>query len=327
MNVQYSPDGIFLPEIDLWLDPQVSKPAAWLSHAHSDHARYYASTAIGTPVTLEIYRMRWPADAEIPQSLEPLSYGESRDWNGARLTCYPAAHILGAAQLLVEYQDERLVYTGDIKFRKPLCGVETAAVACDHLIVESTFGLPIYHFLDRQEASHAIVSFARECLEDGATPVFLGYPLGRGQEVAHALTTAGIPTAVHGAIANYIPIYEEQGYQFPGWERYSAGVLSGKALVVTPGMRRTLEASGKNVRVAYVSGWARVDSSRTSSGAERLIPYSDHGGFEELMELVEQSGAPRVDVVHGFTDVFARLLRDKGLDARARKDIIEETQE
>lgn len=326
MKVAYSSDGIYLPAIDLWLDPQVSKPAAWLSHAHMDHARFYSTTVIGTSVTLEIYRMRWPGDPTHMQSLEALNYHESRDWNGARLTCLPAAHILGAAQLLVEFGGERLVYTGDIKFRTPICGVETEIAACDHLILESTFGLPIYHFLDSSQAKQAIVEFAQECLEDRAIPAFLGYPLGRGQEIAHTLASAGIPTAVHGAIANYIPVHERNGYNFPGWQRYEAGAISGKALVVVPGMRRTLEAAGKDVRVAYVSGWARVDSSRTSSGAERLIPYSDHGGYLELIEMVERSGARKIDVVHGFTEIFARLLRDRGLDACARQNVVEEVQ-
>src|SRR5690349_23407464 len=48
------------------------------------------------------------------------------------------------------------------------------------------------------------------------------YPLGRGQEIAHVLCQGGIRTAVHGAIAKFIPVYEDYGYQFPGWEPYDA---------------------------------------------------------------------------------------------------------
>jgi Cft2 family RNA processing exonuclease len=315
MQVQYSSEGIYLPQIDLWLDPQIAKPAAWLSHAHSDHARHYSPVVMGSPETLEMYRMRWP-DGD-GQQTRPLSFGESIDWQGARLTCYPAGHILGAAQLLVEYRDERLVYTGDIKLREPLCGVATEVVPCDHLIVESTFGLPVYRFLSREQARAEVVEFARECLEDGATPVFLGYPLGRGQEIAYALTQAGIATAVHGAMVKFLPVYERAGYVFPGWEPYDAKQTRGRALVVVPGMRRQLEATGADMRVAYVSGWARLDNARLRVNAEKLIPYSDHAGYDELLELVERSGARRVDVVHGYTEVFAGILRERGLDAQA----------
>lgn len=315
MEVQYSKAGIYLAEIDLWLDPQVSQPAAWISHAHSDHARSYSQTVIGSPESLEVYRMRWPGQEASPQELVPLAFGQSREWNGARLTCYPAGHILGAAQLLVEFGGERLIYTGDIKVREPLCGRQTEIVACDHLIVESTFGLPVYRFLSREAAQAEIVAFAQECLADGASPAFLGYPLGRGQEVVYVLTQAGIRTAVHGAIAKYIPVYERAGFNFPGWEAYDARQVEGRALVVVPGMRRTLEATGKDIRVAYVSGWARLDNARLRVGAEKLIPYSDHADYGELLELVEGTGARRVDVVHGYTEVFAQILRERGIEA------------
>lgn len=317
MDLNYSRDGIYAREIDLWLDPQVSKPAAWISHAHSDHARYYSETVIGTSISLEIYRMRWPAGENAKQSLEALDYGQSRDWNGARITCFPAGHILGAAQLLIEYQNERIVYTGDIKLRQPLCGERTQVIECDHLILESTFGLPIFHFLSRDQAKAEIADFARECLAEGATPVFMGYPLGRGQEIVHCLTEAGIPTAVHGAIAKYIPVYEAKGYRFPGWRAYGSSETEGQALVVVPGMRRQLEAAGKNIRLAYVSGWAALDNARLRSGAEKLIPYSDHGDFDELLKMVERSGAKKIDVIHGYTELFARQLRDRGFDASA----------
>jgi Cft2 family RNA processing exonuclease len=320
MEVRYGTEGIHLPAIDLWLDPQVSKPAAWISHAHSDHARYYSATVIGTPVTLEVYRLRWPEQDGTPQTLKALAYGETWEWNGARLSVFPAGHILGAAQLRVEFDGEVLVYTGDIKLRPPMCGAETEMPLCDHLIIESTFGLPVYHFLSREQARAEIVRFAQECLDDGAIPAFQGYPLGRGQEVAFALAQAGIPLAVHGAIAKYIPIYEQAGFAFPDWQKYEARDLAGKALVVVPGMRKTLEAAGKDVRVAYVSGWAALDNARLRSGAEKLIPYSDHGDFEELLAMVERSGARKVDVIHGYTEAFAAILRSRGLEAHCPRE-------
>lgn len=312
VEIQYTPQGIYLPEIDLWLDPQERCESSWISHGHSDHARGLHCTVIATPDTLRVYRIRWPEDTDTPQDLRSLAYGESMEWRGATLTACPASHILGAAQLLIEYGGERVVYTGDIKLRDSICGAPTEVVSCDRLIIESTFGLPIFHFLFQDEARDRIVAFARECLDDGITPVFAGYPLGRGQEIAHVLCQAGIPTGVHGAIARMIPVYEDSGYAFPGWSPYDARQTSGRALVVVPGFRATLEASGKNFRMAYVSGWAGLDNARNRAGAEELIPYSDHGDFEELLAMVEQSGATHVDVVHGYTEDFARILNQRG---------------
>jgi Cft2 family RNA processing exonuclease len=64
-----------------------------------------------------------------------------------------------------------------------------------------------------------------------------------------------------------------------------------------------------------VSGWAGLDNARARNGAEELIPYSDHADFNELLQLVELSKAKRVDVVHGYTEPFARILRSRGIDA------------
>jgi len=316
VQLEYKVEGIFLPQLGLWLDPWAPVEAAWLSHAHSDHAREVHGWVAGTAETLSLYRERWP-DSAGRQAAQRAGFGEPFEWRGAKLTAFPAGHILGAAQLLIEFQGERLVYTGDIKLRPPMCGRTTVPVPCDHLIIESTFGLPVFHFLGREEAAERIISFARECLEARVTPAFLGYPLGRGQEIAHVLCQAGIPTAVHGAIARYIPYYEAAGYGFPNWMPYEPGRLDGRALVVVPGMRNVLEASGKT-RIALVSGWAMFDCARTRSGAEELIPYSDHGDFDELLQLVSATGARQIDVVHGYTEPFAGLLRERGLDARAR---------
>ncbi len=318
MQVDFRETGIYLPEIDLWLDNTEPCAATWISHGHSDHARGCHGKAIGTLTTLRFYHMRLGLeDGQQEPTLIPLEFGETMEWNGAALTAFPASHILGAAQLLVEYQGERLVYTGDIKLRPPLCGETTEPVACNRLIIESTFGLPIYQLLTREEAAAKIVRFARTCLTDKIIPAFVGYPLGRGQEIVHVLCQAGIQTSVHGAIAKFIPSYEERGYSFPGWEPYDAKATAGRALVVVPTHGSVLEASGKNIRMAYVSGWAAIDNARARSGAEELIPYSDHADFHELLQLVQHSGAGHVDVVHGYTAPFAHILRERGYSAAA----------
>jgi putative mRNA 3-end processing factor len=246
-----------------------------------------------------------------------LEFEESMPWNGAKLTAFPAGHILGAAQLLIEFRGERLLYTGDMKLRQPLCGDTAVSIPCSHLIIESTFGLPIYKLLSRDEACEQIIRFARECLAESTVPAFIGYALGRGQEIAHVLCQAGIRTAVHGAIARFIPVYEEAGYSFCAWERYEAKATAGKALVVVPSHGAALEASGKNIRLAYVSGWAALANARASSGAEELVPYSDHADFDELLSAVKGSEASRIDIVHGYTEPFANLLRLQGYNAHA----------
>lgn len=314
MEIRFSNQGIHLPALDLWLDPRHSVERAWISHAHADHAQGYHRETFGTPITLDLYRQRWPADPAQPQELRPLGFEDPMALGDATLTALPAAHILGAAMLAAEHEGHRLVYTGDVKLRAPLCGAATRMAPCDTLIIESTFGLPLFQFLEREEAARRIADFAKACLGRGEMPVFLGYPLGRGQELAHVLGEAGIPTLVHGAIAKYFPTYERAGYSFGDWLPYEREA-KGRALVTVPAHVRYLPV---HARVAAVSGWASLHNARLRYQASELIPYSDHGDFAELLELVRQSGARRVYVVHGYAEAFARYLRDRlGLEAQA----------
>jgi Cft2 family RNA processing exonuclease len=306
---------MYVPEIELWLDPGQPVETAWFSHAHGDHARGYPESVLSTTETYCFYRLRWPESGG--QKFRALEFGVPVPWRDATLTAYPAAHIVGAAQLLIERQGYRLLYTGDLKARAPICGRETEPARCHRLIIESTFGLPIFHFLDREAARERMVRFAQTALAEKATPVFYGYPLGRGQEVAHALATAGVPVALHGAMVKFLPGYEAAGYGFPGWSPYEPRQVSGKALVVVAGMRDVLEASGRDVRIAYVSGWAAMANARQRVGAHELIPYSDHAGFTELLDLVSAYGPEEIDIVHGYAEPFAAILRGRGWNARA----------
>lgn len=318
LSVQFTPEGMFLPELDLWLDPGAqSVDFAWFSHAHGDHARWYPKNVFATPETFAFYRLRWPENPQVTQTHQPLEFGKPIQFRDATLTAFPAAHIVGAAQLLIERQGYRLLYTGDIKARTPICGRQTEPVRCHRLIIESTFGLPIYHFHDHQQARERITAFATQALADGATPVFYGYSLGRGQEIAHVLATAGIPTALHGAMVKFLPGYEAAGYAFPGWTPYDARRINGRALVLPGAMRDILESSGADFRIAYVSGWAALASARARAGAHELIPYSDHGDFTELLDLIAACSPEQIDIVHGYSAPFAAILRSRGWDASA----------
>ncbi len=316
MRVEFTDQGIRLPDLDLWLDPTGDCRRAWISHAHRDHAAGLHGEVFGTEETLECYRIRYQGASALP-AFHPVGYGQPWELGGARLTAYPSAHVLGAAQLLIEWRGRRILYTGDVKRRAPLCGRLTESVPADRLIVESTFGLPIFHFLEAEQARRRIVAFARACLAEGLTPVFLAHELGRGQEVAHVLCEAGVPTAVHPSAARFLPLYAAAGFPAPGWRPLEGEPPEGCALVTPARFLRSVAARGRKWRTAYVSGWAALDNARARTGAEELIPYSDHADFHELLELVEASGAREIDVVHGYAEAFARILTLRGRVARA----------
>ncbi len=134
MEINFTPRGIYLPQIDLRLDPQDRCVNSWFSHGHSDHARGLHRNVTATYASLRIYRFRRPQDVGTPRELQRLDYRQSMDFHGARLTAYPASHIVGAAQLLVEWRGERIVYTGDIKLHPQICESNKEVAPCDRLV-------------------------------------------------------------------------------------------------------------------------------------------------------------------------------------------------
>lgn len=316
MRVEFAAQGIYLADLDLWLDPREPCGRAWISHAHRDHAGCVHREVYATAETLEFYRIRHGQALE-GAALRPVPYGQAWELAGARLTAFPSAHVLGAAQLLIEHRSQRLLYSGDIKLREPLCGRATEIVQADRLIVESTFGLPVFHFLTREQARTRIVSFAREAFQDGCRPMFLAHELGRAQEIAYVLCQAGVPVALHETAARYLAAYANAGFPAPGCVLWNGDVPPQAALIVPPRLRAAVALRGLRLRIALVSGWAALDNARARTGAEELIPYSGHADFEELLEFVEATGAREVDVVHGYTEAFARILTLRGLLARA----------
>ncbi len=58
------------------------------------------------------------------------------------ITLIPAGHMLGSAQILMEYQGTRYLYTGDYKLQADATCEPLEWVKTDVLITESTFANP-----------------------------------------------------------------------------------------------------------------------------------------------------------------------------------------
>jgi putative mRNA 3-end processing factor len=60
-----------------------------------------------------------------------------------------------------------------------------------------------------------------------------------------------------------------------------------------------------------------VRGARRRRGVDRGFPLSDHVDWPGLQAAIATTGAERVWVTHGYSDVVERWLRDRGVDARA----------
>jgi putative mRNA 3-end processing factor len=117
-----------------------------------------------------------------------------------------------------------------------------------------------------------------------------------------------------------VEAYRASGVRLPPIDRVpprARRVGDGRALVIAP--PSVLGSSWLNLfgasSVAMASGWMMLRGVRRRRGFERGFVVSDHADFPGLLAAVEASGARRVLVTHGFSDVLARVLRERGLDA------------
>jgi Cft2 family RNA processing exonuclease len=244
-------------------------------------------------------------------------YGERRDYGRFALTFFPAGHCLGSAQVLVEADGERLVYTGDVKLRPNVAAEDAVIVPCDTLVMESTFGDPTYRFPSDDITCAQLYAEVGQALSDDRVPVVLAYALGKSQEALELLLRAGFRVMLHGAVWNVSEIYRELGVEFSGsYEKYDRETLAGRVLIAPPGCRRQPMVSNIARRfVIMLTGWAMHKSAPYMyKGVDLVLPLSDHADFDELVRLARQSGAKRILTMHGAPK-FAASLRDLGLNA------------
>ena len=310
--------GVYLPSHDLWLDPWDDQPFAFVSHAHADHIGKHREVILSN-VTARLMHARLPDQRRKEHRLDFLqTAADIRP--GMRITLYPAGHIAGSAQSFIETDDGAgsLLYTGDFKLRAGLSAEATGWTQADTRSRETTFGLPQFRFPPTEQVLADVVKFCREALEEEEVPVLFGYSLGKSQEILMALSQAGLPAMLHGAVHRMTEVYRELQPDFPHFERYDAANLAGKVLICPPSANQSrMLQKIKARRTAMLTGWALTPGAVHRYQTDACFPLSDHADYPDLLRYVELVKPRRVLTLHGYAAAFARDLRARGVEAWA----------
>ena len=141
----------------------------------------------------------------------PVGYGESVRIGEVEVGFVPAGHVLGSAQIVLEYRGEKVVVSGDYKRRPDPTCAPFVPVPCDIFITEATFGLPVFRHPDTgseiDRLLHRLHAEPERCVLVGA------YALGKAQRVITELRARGhdAPIYYHGAMERLCRLYEELG--------------------------------------------------------------------------------------------------------------------
>ncbi|MBW0001250.1 MAG: ATP-dependent DNA ligase [Verrucomicrobia bacterium] len=305
--------GIYLPQLDLWLDPWDQRETAFVSHAHSDHVGNHRQVIL-SETTARLMAARLPGSRR--EHRQP--FRVPFRFRNAQLTLYPAGHILGSAQLHVQLDSSSLLYTGDFKLRPGRSAEGIEWTPAESLIMETTYGLPQYVFPPTAQVIEELLRFCLESLEDDMVPVLFGYSLGKAQEILASLHGSGLRVKLHPAVYRMTALYEELNHRLPEFVLYSESDSQPGVVICPPGANRTrLVQKIRNRRTAVLTGWALNPGAVHRYQCDAAFPLSDHADYPELLRYVELVQPKRVLTVHGFAREFAADLRRRGVEAWA----------
>ena len=140
--IERTQEGLYCRAADAWVDPWRPVPRALITHAHADHARPGCGEYWAVASSEGVLRQRLGQDI----TLHPVQYGEEHWLGQCRVSFHSAGHVLGSAQIRLEVDGEVWVVSGDYKRDDDPSCAPFEPVACDVLITEATFGMPIYRW-------------------------------------------------------------------------------------------------------------------------------------------------------------------------------------
>lgn len=292
-------------------------PLSVVTHAHTDHARPGCGAYLCTEDSAAILRRRLGEGADVRAT----GYGDRIELGGTRVSLHPAGHVLGSAQVRIESGGETWVVTGDYKRAPDPTCAPFETVRCDVLVTEATFALPIYKWRAAQSAVRELVAFWDAARERGETAIVLCWALGKAQRILAELARLGIdrPVHAHGAIVGLTEVYRARGIVLPELRSATEATkneLAGALVLAPPSARGgSWIRRFRRARLGLASGWMQVRGDRRRRAVDRGFVLSDHADWPALLRTVDESGAKRVLVTHGFSDALARYLREtRGLE-------------
>lgn len=312
--------GIYCDQADIYIDPWKPVAKALITHAHSDHARPGHRSYLATNDSLPILRHRLGSFIHI----KGVNYGEEVTINGVKITFHPAGHIIGSAQIRLEYKGDVWVVSGDYKLENDMVSGVFEPIKCHAFITESTFGLPSFKWQPQQFIYDEINTWWKNNASLGIPSVISAYSLGKSQRLIHHLDTSIGPIYTHGAIENTNEVLRKQGFSIPPTIKVENKDKIDKfqsAMIIAPpsSLNATWTKRFGQFEEAAVSGWMAVRGIRRRRNIERGFALSDHADWDGLNLAIENTGAEQIFVTHGYTEIFAKWLCEKGYDAKVVK--------
>ncbi|WP_423149407.1 MBL fold metallo-hydrolase [Rubrolithibacter danxiaensis] len=286
----FDKNGLYCREGDFYLDPQEPVKNAVISHAHGDHARSGNTRVYCTAPTRDIMQLRFKKNAAI--NFYPFSYHQQFNINGVGITFFPAGHILGSAQVLMEFKGMTYLYTGDFKLQPDATCEPLEFVKADVLITESTFANPLVQHPDPVSEIQKLNAVHHNIL--------LGaYSLGKSQRIIK-LINQFCPERrilVHHTILPINKVYEKFAFNLGSYQPYNRKLMKQPVtnyVYIVPPLTFDSYFRAKNVLRVFASGWKNL---MAHNDLELLI--SDHADWKDILKMVTEVKPAEIWTLHG----------------------------
>jgi putative mRNA 3-end processing factor len=317
--LKFTSSGIYCEPGDFYIDPWRPVDRAIITHGHGDHAKYGMKSYLCHHYSVPILKSRLGEDIQV----QGIGYSDPLYINQVKVSLHPAGHIVGSAQVRMEYQGRVTVISGDYKVQNDGLSTPFEPVRCHEFITESTFGLPIYKWKSIDEQHQELRNWVKHNQAIGKTSVFVGYSLGKAQRIMQALDGMG-ELNVHYAIGKLNEAYESVGIRLPEYTtmdlRLGVKDLDQKIIIVPPSLiDNPTVRKIPNMVYAICSGWMHVRGARRWRSADAGFAISDHADWPGLLDAIQATGAEKVFVTHGQTAVFSKYLNEIGIESQEVK--------
>jgi len=291
---------------------------AFVSHAHADHSAAFRYPALVKYATEPTYRLLETLGRRRAGEWRPIAVGGRERVGDIEVRAHNAGHILGSVQFQAATPEGTVLYTGDFSLGDSYTVEAAEPVSCDILVLETTFGAPMFTFPKRKEIALDMVRWAvLEVIPGGRVPTFRTDSIGNAQEIIsifNRMTKLPVVTAKSATKAS--DVYREYGHKLDYVDANSSEgrelLEEGRCALITP---KRSKLSLENLEPALASGWAAIMKGR----GVHPFPLSDHADFRGLLSFIRRCRPKRVLTVHGgaLTKGFAGYVKKRlGIDAR-----------
>lgn len=301
-----------------FIDPTRPVDRAVITHGHSDHARPGHGHVLATQETLDMMRLRYGDN--FAGSTQAISYGETISIGDVTVSCHPAGHVLGSAQIAVTHKGTRIVASGDYKDQPDPTCAPFEVVPCDVFITEATFGIPVFRHGDAAHEVRKLLASVALFPERGH--IVGAYSLGKAQRVIALIRAQGYdaPIYLHGVMEKITRYYESRGIEL-GDLRLVSGMkkadLAGTITLAPPSATSDIWTRRfPDPVTAFASGWMRVRARARQRGVELPLVISDHADWDGLLHTIKATGAGEIWVTHGQEEALVHWCTQQGLAAQ-----------